>query len=91
MNKIALRHCITLFLGNFTALTSIAYIQCVYKWNVGVRFEGDEEGDLKMMDKIKGSCDNSMKCHGVVISGINELLFLEVVRNEIGSPCFQVA
>ncbi len=44
-----------------------------------------------MMDKIKGSCDNSMKCHGIVISGVNEMLFREVVGNEIGSPCFQVA
>ncbi len=52
MNEIAPCHGITLFLGNFTALTSVANIQCVYEWNVGVRFEGDKEGDLKMMDKI---------------------------------------
>ncbi len=73
MNEVAPCHGITLFSGNVAALTTIANIQCVYKWNVGVRFEGDEEGDLKMMDKIKGSCDNSMKCHGVVLSGINEI------------------
>ncbi len=35
-NEIAPCHCITLFTGNFTALTTIANIQCVYKWNVGV-------------------------------------------------------
>ncbi len=52
MNKMALRHGITLFSGNVAALTTIANIQCVYKWNMGVRFESDEEGDLKMMDKI---------------------------------------
>ncbi len=64
MNKMALRHGITLFSGNVAALTTIANIQYVYKWNMGVRFESDEEGDLKMMDKIYSSYDNSMKCHG---------------------------
>ncbi len=54
MSEIALRHGITLFLGNFTAIATIANKECVYKWNVGIRFEGDEQGDLKIVDKIEG-------------------------------------
>ncbi len=53
MSEIALRHGITLFLGNFTAIATIANEERVYKRNMGVWFEGDEEGDLKIVDKIE--------------------------------------
>ncbi len=55
MSEIAVCHEITVFLSNFTAITIIANEQSVYKWNVGVWFEGDEERDLKIVDKIEGS------------------------------------
>ncbi len=76
MNEITLCHGITLFLGNFTAITTISNIQCVYKWNVRVRFQGDEEGDLKVMGKYR-SLETSIKCHSVEQNG-----------NEMGSSCF---
>ncbi len=36
MSEIALRHGIMLFLGDCTAITTIANKQSVYKWNVGI-------------------------------------------------------
>ncbi len=53
MNEAALRHGITLFLGNFARTANIANKQCVYKWNVGVRFEGDKERNLKVIKETK--------------------------------------
>ncbi len=55
MSEIALRHGSTLFLGNFTASATIANKEGVYKWNVGIGFEGDEEGDLKIVDNTESS------------------------------------
>ncbi len=51
MNKIASLHVIAFLLGDFAGITTIANKQCVYKWNVGVRFEGDKERDLKVFEK----------------------------------------
>ncbi len=48
MSEIALPHGIMLFLGNCTASTSIENEQSVYKWNVGIRFEGDDDRNLKV-------------------------------------------
>ncbi len=53
MSEIALRHGITLLLGNFAGTATVANKQCEYKWNVGVRFEGNKERDLKK-NKING-------------------------------------
>ncbi len=53
MNEVAPRHGITLFLGNLAGTANIANKQCVYKWNVGVRFEGNEERNLKVINKTK--------------------------------------
>ncbi len=53
MSEIALRHGMALFLGNFAGTATIANKQCVYKWNVGVGFEGNKERDLKKT-KING-------------------------------------
>ncbi len=50
MKKIASLHVITFFLVDFAGITAIANKQCVYEWNVGVRFEGDEERDLKIFE-----------------------------------------
>ncbi len=47
MSEIALRHGMTLFLGNFAGTATVANKESVYKWNVGVRFEGNKERDLK--------------------------------------------
>ncbi len=47
MSEISLCHGIALFLGNLTVITTIADKQSVYKWDVRVRFEGDEERNLK--------------------------------------------
>ncbi len=46
MSEISPCHGVTLFLGNCTAITTIAHKQSVYKWNVGVGLEGDEERNL---------------------------------------------
>ncbi len=46
MSEISPRHGVTLFLGNFAGTAIIANEECVYKWDVGVGFEGDEEGNL---------------------------------------------
>ncbi len=48
MSEIAMHYGITFFLGNCTAITTIAHKQSIYKWNVGVGFEGDEERNLKI-------------------------------------------
>ncbi len=48
MSEIALPHGIMLFLGNCAAITTIANKQGVYKWNVRIRFEVDEERNLKV-------------------------------------------
>ncbi len=48
MSEIALPHGITLLLSNCTAIASIANKQSVYKWNVGIWFEVDEERNLKV-------------------------------------------
>ncbi len=53
MSKIALRHGMALFMGNFAGTATIANKQCVYKWNVGVRFEGNKERDLKKKPKLR--------------------------------------
>ncbi len=53
MNEVALRQGITLFLGNFVGTANIANKQCAYKWNVGDRFEGDKERNLKVIKKTK--------------------------------------
>ncbi len=47
MNEISPLHGITFFLGDLAGVTTIANKLCVYKWNVGIRFEGKEERDLK--------------------------------------------
>ncbi len=53
MSEISPRHGVTLFLGNFAGTAIIANEECVYKWNVGVGFEGDEERNLEVIKKIK--------------------------------------
>ncbi len=60
MNEIAPRHGITFFLGDLAGVATIANKQCVYKWNMGIRFEGKEERDLKKMGK---SWNKSIKCY----------------------------
>ncbi len=56
LNDVAPRHRITLLLGNFAGTANIANKQCVYKWNVGVRFEGNEERNLKVINKMLANC-----------------------------------
>ncbi len=51
MDEIPSLHVITFFFGDFAGITTIANKQCVYKWNVGVRFECDKERYLKVFEK----------------------------------------
>ncbi len=48
MGEIVPRHRIALFLGYCTGTSTIVNKQCVNKWNVGIRFEGDKDRDLKI-------------------------------------------
>ncbi len=57
MGEISPRHGVTLFLGNFAGTAIIANEKSVYKWNVGVGFEGDKERNLEMIKEI--NCDQN--------------------------------
>ncbi len=71
MSEIALHYGITLFLGNVTVITTIADKQSVYKWDVGVGFEGDEERNLKMVKKnLKRPWHQFKECSTVEVTGI---------------------
>ncbi len=65
MNEIAPLHGVTFFLGDLTGVTTIANKQCVYQWYVGLRFEGKEERDLKIMGK---SWNKSIECYSIRIA-----------------------
>ncbi len=64
-------------LGNVTVITTIANEEGVYKWNVGVRFEGDEERNLKMVKKIFQKSWHQLKdCSTVEFTGIKIGFFI---------------
>ncbi len=48
MGEVVPCHRIALFLGYCTVTSTIVNKQCVNKWNVGIRFEGDKDRDLKI-------------------------------------------